>query len=179
MPLPLPLCALRGLRLFPWYFCPCAGKAPAAAFSANLPGFLPDRCGLRPSGSLPVLVAAAAPVHLVPAAARIAAGASCSGCRFLVSGLLQLRGVNPNNKPAPPGSVRGFGLFAAAFFAAAARIASGLVKITRTITNFPAAGASCPGCRCLVPDRLQLPAWFTWYQLPAPDRAGCRCLVHL
>ena len=33
------------------------------------------------------------PVHLVPAAARIAAGISCAGCWFLVSGSLQLRRV--------------------------------------------------------------------------------------
>ncbi len=88
-----PCAACCRLRLRPWYFCPCAGKAPAAAISANLPGFLPDRCGLRPSGSLRVPVAAAAPVHLVPAAARIAAGISCAGCWFLVSGSLQLRRV--------------------------------------------------------------------------------------
>ena len=42
-----PCAPLRGLRLFPWYFCPCAGKAPAAAFSAPLRGISCSGCRCR------------------------------------------------------------------------------------------------------------------------------------
>ena len=179
---------LRGLQLFPWYFYPCARKAPAAALSARLrvpaaaagagagsgspaaahgcpfriaPGIscsgyqlrgLPDRlqlpalvpvrrkapaaafsagfrCIARPVPAAPGAgsgsPAAARLVHLVPAARP-------DRCRY------QLQRAKPEQFPRTVCiNVRLFGLFAAVFFAAAARIASGLVKITRTITNFP------------------------------------------
>ena len=117
------------------------------------------------------------PVHCPP-------GTSCAGCRFRIAcscppgspgtscppGSLPVPAAAGKTRTIPAHGVHkcsAFRPFCSCFFrrCRADRVRPG--KNNPNNNEFsPAAGTSCSGCRFLVPDRLQLPPWFTWYQLP-------------